>query len=146
MSGFVLDVSVTMAWCFEDEATPETWAILDRLQDEGAVVPVLWSLEVANVLLLAERRKRTTAAQSTAFIEQLLRLPIRMEERTAQRALREVYALGRCAALTAYDASYLDLAIHSNLPLATTDRALAAAARTAGVAVLPAVARDRGGT
>lgn len=146
MSEFVLDVSVTMAWCFEDEATPETWAILDRLQDEGAVVPALWPLEVANVLLLAERRKRTTAARSIAFIEQLLRLPIRIEEETAQQVLREVYALGRSASLTAYDASYLDLAIRRHLPLATTDRALRAAAGSAGVAVLPAVARGRGGT
>jgi predicted nucleic acid-binding protein len=80
VSGFVLDVSVTMAWCFEDEATPETWEILDRLQDEGAVVPALWPLEVANVLLLAERRNRTTAAHAGAFIEQLLRLPIRVEQ------------------------------------------------------------------
>lgn len=137
MSGFVLDVSVTMAWCFEDEATPETWAILDRLQSEGAVVPSLWPLEVANVLLLAEKRKRATAAQAGAFIEQLLQLPIRIEDQTTQRALHEIYGLGRSSALTAYDASYLELAIRSHLPLATNDRALAAAAKEAGVSILP---------
>ena len=136
MSGFVLDVSVTMAWCFEDEATPETWAILDRLQDEGAVVPALWPLEVANVLLLAERRQRTTAAQNGAFIDQLLRLPIRLEEQTVERTLREVHALGRSTDLTAYDAGYLEIAMRRHLPLATTDRALAAAAKKAGVVVL----------
>jgi predicted nucleic acid-binding protein len=137
VSGFVLDVSVTMAWRLANAATPETWAILDRLQDEGAVVPALWPLEVANVLLLAERRKRTTTAQAGAFVDPLLRLPIRVEEQTVQRTLRDVYALGRSAVLTAYDAGYLELAIRSHLPLATTDRALAAAAREAGVPVLP---------
>lgn len=137
MSGFVLDVSVTMAWCFQDEASSATWAILDRLQDEGAVVPALWPFEVANVLLIAERRKRTTAAQAGAFIEQLLRLPVRIEEQTMPRILHETYGLGRSSALTAYDASYLELAIRSRLPLATTDRALTAAAKEAGVAVLP---------
>lgn len=137
MSGFVLDVSVTMAWCFEDEATPQTWAILDRLQSEGAVAPSLWPLEVANVLLVAERRNRATAAQTGAFIEQLLQLPIRIEDQTMARTLHEIYGLGKSSTLTAYDASYLELAIRTHLPLATTDRALAAAAKEAGVPTLP---------
>lgn len=137
MSGFVHDVSVTMAWCFEDEASPETWAILDRLRDEGAMAPGLWPLEVANVLLLAEKRKRATAAQAGAFVDQLLRLPISIDVETAQRALHGVYGLGRRTTLTAYDASYLELAIRQQVPLATTDRALVAAAQEVGVPGLP---------
>ncbi len=137
MTGFVLDVSVTMAWCFKDEASPQTWAILERLQDEGAVVPPLWASEAANVLLLAERRKRITAAQVSAFVDQLLRLPIRVAEQTIERTFREICSLGRSARLTAYDAGYLDLAIRRQLPLATTDRALMAAAGQMGVVVLP---------
>lgn len=140
MSGFVLDVSITMAWCFEDEATAETWAILERLQDEGAVAPALWPLEVANVLLLAERRHRATPAQAAAFIDQLLRLPIRVEDQGVERSLRDVYALGRTTKLTAYDAGYLELALRTHLPLATTDRALVVAAGQAGIVVLPAAA------
>ena len=71
MIGFVLDASVTMAWCFEDEATPETWSVLDRLASEGAIVPALWPLEVGNILTQAERRQRTTAARISQFVEQL---------------------------------------------------------------------------
>lgn len=138
MSGFVLDASVTMAWCFEGEATPETWAILDRLQDEGAIVPAVWPLEVVNILIAAERRNRATAAQTGAFIEQLLRLPIRIAGDSLDRTLRDAFALGRSVRLTAYDARDLDLAIRRHLPLATTDQALASAAKRAGVAVLPA--------
>lgn len=110
------------------------------------MVPALWPIEVANVLLLAERRQRTTTAHACAFIDQLLRLPIRVEDPAVQHTLRDFYALGRSTALTAYDASYLELAIRLHLPLATTDRALGAAAREAGVAVLPvrlATAQER---
>lgn len=51
MSGLVLDCSVAVSWCFEDEATPETEAILERVRDEGAIVPALWHLELGNVLI-----------------------------------------------------------------------------------------------
>ena len=72
----VIDTSVTMAWCFEDEATDDTDAVLDQLQGDEAVVPPLWQLEVTNVLLVAERRARITEAQATRFLDLLLRLPI----------------------------------------------------------------------
>jgi predicted nucleic acid-binding protein len=75
----VIDTSVTMAWCFEDEADEATDAVLDLLTDDQAVVPFLWQLEVANVLLVAERRKRITEAQATRFLELLGGLPIRIE-------------------------------------------------------------------
>ncbi|HEY5230790.1 MAG TPA: type II toxin-antitoxin system VapC family toxin, partial [Galbitalea sp.] len=61
---FVIDTSLAMAWCFEDEATPPTEAVLDRLREDQAVVPAIWPLEIANVLLVAERRGRLTEAQA----------------------------------------------------------------------------------
>jgi predicted nucleic acid-binding protein len=128
-----------MAWCFADEATAETWAILERFQSEKAIVPALWPLEVANVLLMAERRQRIKAAQAGAFIEQLSLLPIDIDDQTAPRALHEIYALAKTATLTAYDASYLELAIRRHCALATTDQALVAAADEAGIAILPAM-------
>ena len=62
---FILDASVTMAWCFEDEKTPYSEGVLDTLGKTQAVVPTLWQLEVANVLLVGERRQRLTQAQTT---------------------------------------------------------------------------------
>jgi predicted nucleic acid-binding protein len=68
---FVIDSSVAMAWCFEDEASDATDAVLDRLNEECAVVPAIWPLEVANVLLVAERRGRLSEAQASRFLELL---------------------------------------------------------------------------
>ncbi len=137
MTAFVLDVSVTMSWCFEDESSDDTWRLLDRLADDTALVPSIWAAEVANVLLVAERQKRLQRAQSRAFVARLLSLPIRVEEATPTRMLGDVLALGRDAGLAAYDAMYLDLAIRHDLPLATLDRALRVGARKNRVALLP---------
>ncbi|MDQ7840642.1 MAG: type II toxin-antitoxin system VapC family toxin [bacterium] len=130
---FVLDTSVTMSWCFEDEATPYTEATLDRLQGATAVVPSIWPLEVANVLLSAERRGRLTEAQSTRFIELLGALPIVMEQPSVDRVLGAVLLLGRQHALSAYDAAYLELAARHGLPLATRDERIVTAAAAIGV-------------
>jgi predicted nucleic acid-binding protein len=133
----VLDVSVAMAWHFEDEAAPETWAILDQLLEQGAVVPALWSLEVANVLALAERRGRSNPVATAAFLRQLRELPVTVDEETEKRALGETLALARSENLSAYDACYLELAMRLGLPLATTDRQLRGAAGRLGVKLLP---------
>lgn len=137
MSGLVLDCSVAVSWCFEDEASPETDALLERVRDEGALVPALWHLELGNVLIQAERRKRLSAADTTTRLELIADMPIVTDEETSARALREVLTLARAEALTTYDAAYLELAMRKGLPLATRDRALARAAKRAGVASLP---------
>src|ERR1035437_1868528 len=82
MSSFVLDTSVTMSWFFEDEATPSSIAILDVLRARQALVPSLWPLEVANVLLVAERRGRTNEARSSRFVALLNSLPIVVDPAT----------------------------------------------------------------
>ena len=135
---FVLDCSVTVAWLFEDEATPAIDALQDQLKDGRALVPGLWRLEVGNVLAQAERRGRLTSAQTSAHLELLDRLPVSTDTETEARAFREILALARSESLTTYDAAYLELAARRGLPLATLDRALARAARRAGVATLPA--------
>lgn len=127
----VIDASVTMAWCFDDEATPMTDGVLDRLRDQEAFVPALWQLEVANVLLIAERRGRITEAQATRFLDLLMQLPIRIDQSLTNVAA--LLAAGRRHRLTAYDAAYLLLAERIGAPLATLDSNLIAAALTAGV-------------
>lgn len=131
---FVLDASVAMAWCFEDERDPVAERCLDRLSAEDARVPALWAYEVSNVLVVAQRRGRLTEAAVTQFLALVGELPIDVTPEEPVPA-----ALVATAArhdLSAYDAAYLVLAERHGLPLATLDRRLAAAARKAGVLLL----------
>jgi len=137
MTAIVLDSSVALSWCFEDEASPEMDAIYERVRDEGGIVPELWHLEVGNVLLQAEKRGRISATAIAARLESLAQLPISIDIETPARAWGAIVILARTEGLTTYDATYLDLAMRLGLPLATKDRALAAAARKAAVPVLP---------
>jgi predicted nucleic acid-binding protein len=131
---FVLDCSVTMAWYFKDEADDYANAVRTSLGTVGVVVPALWPLEVANILVLGERRKRSTEAEAGAWLKFMRRLPIRVDEETAARAWADILHVARGHGLSAYDAAYLELAIRLGLPLATLDDRLQAAAAAAGVA------------
>ena len=133
MSALVLDCSVTMSWCFDDEADQYSDKVLDALVGGEAAVPAIWPLEVGNVLLVAERRRRLTEAAALKFVELLKALPIRVDEKSSARALGQVLSLGRQHGLSTYDAAYLELAIRLGAPLATKDRALKAACHKSGV-------------
>jgi len=133
---FVLDTSVTMAWLFEDEATRNTEALLDRLKTEEAFVPKLWVYEVGNVLLMAERRKRITEAQGRRFTQLLESLPISISDSHLVSLWSSAVVVARAHGLSVYDGTYLDLAMREGMPLATRDRALRRAARKLGVAIL----------
>ena len=137
MSAFVLDCSIAVAWLFDDEVTPETDALLDRLKDDSALVPGLWRLEIGNVLARAERHKRVSGAQVAAHLDLLDRLPIVTDTETERRAFREILTLARSERLTTYDAAYLELAMRRSSALATRDNALIQAARHLDVATLP---------
>ncbi|MCM2255333.1 MAG: type II toxin-antitoxin system VapC family toxin [Vicinamibacteria bacterium] len=130
----VIDTSVAAAWWFADEVTPATDAVLERVVAEGAVVPALFPAEVANVLVQAERRKRIAPALADRVLGILSGLPIEVE--ASLRAPGGAVQLARAHGLTVYDATYLETAIRRALPLATLDRELQRAARTAGVALV----------
>ena len=141
---FVVDNSVVMAWCFEDEAEGYADAVLDSLETAEAVVPAIWPLEVGNVLLAAERRRRLTEAGSVRFLDLVTCLPLTVEQETPERMLGEIVALARAHQLSTYDASYLDLAMRRGLPIATRDASLAKAAKKCRVAAYkPASIRRR---
>ncbi|MEO6811114.1 MAG: type II toxin-antitoxin system VapC family toxin, partial [Isosphaeraceae bacterium] len=133
--GFVLDCSVTMAWCFDDEATAYTNSVRDQLTDGRAVVPSLWPLEVVNATLVGERRKRLDEARGQRFLTLLDALPIIVDDETVHRAFGEIAHLARAHQLSAYDAAYLELAMRLGLPLATLDSKLKAAAQAVGVSL-----------
>ena len=130
---FVLDCSVAMAWFFEGEATPACDRLLDRLNTDGqAVVAMHWPLEVGNTLLMGERRKRSSAADTAHFLAILASLSIEIDRETGLNACTTTLALARSHNLTLYDGAYLELAMRRNLPIATLDRGLRSAARKAG--------------
>ena len=135
MSGLVIDSSAALTWCFEDEASPRSDVLFEQVRDQGAVVPGLWHLEVANVLLQAERRGRIAAADVSTRLDLIAELPIATDNETTARAWREILAVARAEGLTIYDATYLELAIRRGLPLLTKDEALIAAAARTGVPV-----------
>ena len=93
MTALVLDASVALAWCFGDESTPATWSVLQRLESEVGHVPSLFPLEVVNILGLAERKERITAARTTEFLALLDSLPLEIDQDTAARAPSEILAL-----------------------------------------------------
>jgi predicted nucleic acid-binding protein len=136
VTSLVLDASIALCWCFEEEATDATDQLLRQLQDAMATVPTHWYIEVANVLALAERRRRITPADTAEFIELLDTLLIDPDDETPARAFGRVLDLARRERLTAYDAAYLELAMRLGVPLATKDTALGTAAARLGVSVL----------
>lgn len=135
---FVLDASVTMSWLLGD-AKPSDRAYADAVLDalrhpaSGASVPMTWGLEVSNVIARAETKGFVAEAQSEAFLEMLANTPIQPDDSTYSHALTDTLHLARRYGLSSYDASYLELALRSGLPLATLDADLAKAARKAGV-------------
>ena len=133
---FVLDNSVALTWCFEDERTPATAALLEQVGEFGAQAPMLWPLEALNGLLVAERRGRLDASRRQRLAGFLRALPITLDVDTASQAWTETARLAERFGLSAYDAAYLELAQRRDLPLASLDRALRAAATVLGLTVL----------
>jgi predicted nucleic acid-binding protein len=131
---FVLDGSVTLAWYFADEKDAYADGVAATLPASPPVVPALWPLEVANAVLMGERRKSGTTAKASVWLQFLLSLPITIDDETNVRAWDDILNLARTHGLTAYDAAYLELALRRGLPMATLDSKLKSAANAAGVA------------
>ena len=130
---FVLDCSVTMTWCFADEMTAATNDVYARADHDAVAVPVGWMNEVVNALIMGERRNRISQQDAQKFLTDIAGLPSIIDVDGAHEAFRRLPDLCRTHQLTAYDASYLELAMRLDLPLATLDDALVIAARSAGV-------------
>ena len=131
----ILDASMALAWLFERVDTNEAACAekaLQALSDAETKVPPLWHAEISNTLLVAERRKVITEAQSIDYLNQLSKLMIEDDEALPATRRDSVIALAWEYKLTAYDATYLELALRINAVLATFDKALADAMRHAG--------------
>lgn len=136
MRTFVLDASVALAWFIDEPAPPYAIQISEAMASgKGALVPSLWILEMANGLLMAERRGKLTAAEvdnGLRRLEAVVAAGIEVDA-LAVPTIREAFAPAQDHQLTAYDAVYLELARRERLPLATLDKRLRTAAAKAGI-------------
>lgn len=131
----VVDASMALAWLFERKKTKEAECaermLLAMLESE-TFVPSLWHIEITNALLVGERRRVATEAQIIDYLNTLSELPITTDDSSFINHRDMVMALAREYDLSAYDATYLDLALRKNAMLATFDTQLAEAMRKAG--------------
>jgi predicted nucleic acid-binding protein len=133
---FVLDCSVAISWCLVDEDNDYANAVLDIMPNAEAFVLEIWSLEIVNTLLVAERRNRMTVEQTQASINWLQSLLITIDSLTSVQAFGRTLTLAREQNLASYDAAYLELAWRLDLPLATNDKQLIDAALRCQVELL----------
>lgn len=130
MKSLVIDCSVTMGWCFTDEHSGYSATVLSALNQAVGMVPVLWTAEVSNVLITAERKKRIVHSDVVEFLALLSSLPISFD--SSQPRIHDITNIARNFSLSGYDACYLELAMRLGAPLATNDKALQRAAKLSG--------------
>jgi predicted nucleic acid-binding protein len=128
---FVLDASVAVAWFVRKQATSYTDRIRLMAKREPLHVPAVWSLEVANALIVLQRRGNISekAGRTAADLLGSLVITVHQEHLT----IPELLVFAAKYRLSAYDASYLDLALSLRLPLACRDGPLQRALSSAGV-------------
>ena len=136
MSFLILDSSATLAWIYGDETTEAIRRVFDAIADNGALVPALWRLEVANSLTMAVRKRRIDPDFRRAALADLALLDIKTDQQTDSHAWTDTLNLADHFCLSVYDAAYLELARRRALPLATLDQDLRTAATAIGVTVL----------
>jgi predicted nucleic acid-binding protein len=138
MTAFVLDNSVAMRWLLaSNKASDQRYAelVLKSLVDAEVLVPNLWHLEAANVLLNATNRKEIEISEVERFTAQLENLPITVDTLTANQVFGHTISLARAYRLSSYDAAYLELALREGLPLASLDKDLLKAARRSDIEI-----------
>ena len=138
MTAFVLDNSVAMRWLLaSNKVSDQRYAelVLRSLANAEAVVPNLWHLEAANVLLSAANRKELEISAVERFTVKLENLPITVDTLTSNQVFGHTMSLAKAYRLSSYDAAYLELALRENLPLATLDKHLLKAARRSDIEI-----------
>ena len=125
---------MAFAWVLPNQTSSEAEALLERIEAGAeAIVPSLWFLEVANGLLVAQRRKKVTAPERMLALKRLSTLALTVDEDNARDVFGRTSTLAEQFGLSVYDAAYLELALRRNLPLGTRDRALRSAAKRSGI-------------
>jgi len=137
LSNIVLDASVALAWCFPDEGSDYADEVLTAVAGQTITVPAIWPLEIANAVLVGERRRRVKALEISRFAALLEELSIVQDSYSFTETIDRVLPVARDCNLAAYDAAYLELALRQNAPLATLDVDMQRAARRMGIPRFP---------
>jgi predicted nucleic acid-binding protein len=133
LNAIVVDASIALAWCFPDEASDYADSILVAIKTQTLIVPAIWAVEIANALLVGERRKRIRQPDVRRFVELLKGLNIAEDAQPVADTVSNIFPLAQNYRLSAYDAAYLDVAVRRDIPLATLDGDLREAALAAGI-------------
>jgi predicted nucleic acid-binding protein len=133
LKGIVIDASVALAWCFPDEASDYADSVLLALDEQTAIVPAIWAVEIANAVLVGERRKRIRQTEIRRFVDLLGDLNVVEDRQSFAETLSNLLPPAREYHLSAYDAAYLDVAVRHGIPLATLDYALQDACKAASI-------------
>jgi predicted nucleic acid-binding protein len=129
LKSFVLDASLALEW-FTTGAQPSALAKRSLFEDHVAIVPHLWRFEVTNVLTTWRRRGDITDAESAVIMRDLMKLPFAtVDEGDPEMIVAAALTHG----LSAYDATYLRIAMLTGSPIATLDKALMKAATEMGI-------------
>jgi predicted nucleic acid-binding protein len=135
---FAVDATFAATWCFDDEATSESDACFRQAAAQGIIIPTLWIYEVANLVWAAERRKRISLNEAEDWLRVLSVLVIEEDQPMKAHVWTQVFEIARQFSLTVYDATYVELAQRRNVPLATRDKAMIAAAQALKIKVIEA--------
>jgi predicted nucleic acid-binding protein len=135
LNGIVIDASVALAWCFPDEASDYADSLLLAIENQTVIVPSIWAVEVTNALVVGEKRKRIRPPEIRRFVELLKSLSVVEDRQPFADNVSNVLPLAREYDLSAYDASYLDVAVRHGIPLATLDSVLQKACTLAGIKI-----------
>jgi predicted nucleic acid-binding protein len=133
LTGVVVDASVALSWCFPDEKSDYADSVLIALKGDSLIVPAIWPVEIANAVWVGERRKRIKPIDVRNFEDLLWDLTIVEISHSVAESMANLLPVARKHNLSAYDATYLDIALRRNAPLATLDLMLEKAGRDAGI-------------
>lgn len=134
----VVDASLFTAWLLNESGHDATDAVWDRLTAETLLVPSHWPNEIANALRRAVRTKRLGADEVEPVAERIGVFDVNVMPPIAIEEIGGLASDALANGLSAYDMLYVRLARARQVPLATVDRAMRAAAQRLKIMVLPA--------
>lgn len=130
---WVVDSSIALSLVLPDEKSPVSERIFRARQGNHRIVPLLWHYEVSNGLIGAYRRRRLTREELAGTLNDFLQFEVKVDATVNADVLRNIQQLAVEYGLSAYDATYLELAERHGARLATLDTTLARAARSRGI-------------